>query len=643
MYIESAAQTRDFFAHAPYNELERAIESAWCDYALAAAISESLQARPDDALRLAARALSHPNFVIQQTALLVLQAVGCDPSQAEAANNRLREHIEQRKKEETFSSTEPAWLYWDETLARIEGRYDTYLAEKQKQYKYLEPAIAQMTDGKKANRLNAILSLGHTKDPYFTGVIARALDDPEDKNVKAALDALATIRGFEAIPKISGMLRGFWSRQALEALAALGDRSALTYIFETLENSAAPSYILEILPQYGRLAVYPFIAALKKFDHPEEYKNGIASILAVLRCDALIEALFDEAERDVELSEKIARLLEKMYPKQLKKYSSKKSLKALAPLLSSAFGGKTFEVGGRCEFVMTPDGKSLAYLVPGKGVTLLDPRTGEKLDSLHIGGYPRVMSLSPDGAYLLTATYTDQRDYLVQIWKWGDWERSIAEITHKIEIKALAMTWDARFVLIGDMEQVRAVECGTWRDVFTFTGHEIERTPSPPFTAGNTAYRQFNFLQAIPNSSSMLVGDWLGWLSVLDTNTWSETAWLKSDSWAPKFAELSADGSRLVYAGHVGIRVWDTTTWQELYAAASPNGFNYMTLTPDGRYLVVEKNKKIRFLDMRTWKEALAFDSALVSQLLVTPDGSELLLASSFKIKAWNLALLYAA
>ncbi|GAK49261.1 WD40 repeat, subgroup [Candidatus Moduliflexus flocculans] len=641
MYLETAAQVREMFAHAPYDELERAIESAWCDYTLAGSIADSLRARPEEAFWLAKSALNSSHLVIQYTALLVLQTISADQAQADAAKPLLREHIEQAKQGK-FQRDEPAWHYWEETLAKIEGRHDAYLTEKHAQYRHLEPHVAQITNGKKANRLNAIQMLEQTKDPYFTKTIARALDDAEDKNVKAALNALATIRGFDAIPQIAGMLRGFWSRQALETLAALGDRSALTYIFETLENSAAPSYILDLLPQYGHLAIQPLIAALKKFDHPEEYKNGLASVVAILRCDALAEALLVEAEQDADLSEKIVHLLEKMYPKQLKKPSAKKSLTTIAPIVFSAFGGRTFEIGARGTFAITPEGKSLASLMLGKGVTVLDTRTGERRGSLAMNGSPHAMSLSPNGAYLLTATYTDRHEYLAQVWKWGEWEQSLAALAHPLEINTLTMSWDARFLLIGDTEKVRVVECGTWRDVFTFTGHPVEPVSQPfVITAGNTNYRSFTFLQALPNSSFVLIGDWLGWLSVLEMETWRETAWLKSDSWAPKFAELSADGSRLVHAGHAGIHVWDTTTWQTLYSAVAPTGFDYMTLTPDGRYLVAEKSKKIRFFDMQTWKEAFAFDSAPVGQLLVTPDSRELFLSSSFKIKAWSLALLY--
>ena len=644
MYIETEEQAREMFAYAPYRELEPAIDSTWHAYALAPAIAKGLRARPVDALCLAASALKHSNLVIQRTALLVLQAIGIDPILKESIKRLLDDSLGWMKQQGKNRDSEPALWYWDETLARIEGRHDAYLEEKQTQYRHFEPLIEQITDGKKAIRLNAILTLGRTKDPYFTEAISRALDDAEDKNVKAALDALAAIRGFDAIPKIAGMLRGFWARQALEALATLGDRSALAYMFETLENSAAPAYMLDLLPHYGQLAVFPLIAALKKCDHPEAYKNGFASVVAAMRCDALADALLREAAQDAGLSENITRLLEKMYPKQLKKHANT-PLKAIAPLVFSAFGGKLFEVGGRGEFALTPDGGTLAYLAHGKSVTLLDARTGDALGSLAVGGYPRVMALSPNGAYLLTATFTNQRDYLVQVWKWGEWGRSLVDIENQVEIKTLAMSWDTRFLLIGDMEKVRIVECGFWHDAFTFAGHPIEPAPPPPFpiTAGNAAYRPFTFLQAMPNSASVLIGDWLGWLSVLEMGTWREIAWLKSDSWAPKFAELSADGTRLAYAGHVGIRVWETATWQEQYAAAAPNGFDYMTLTPDGRYLVVEKNKKIRFLDMRTWKEAFAFDSMPVGQLLVSPDGGELYMSSSFKIRAWSLALLHAA
>ncbi len=643
MYIETEEQAREMCAHAPYSELARAIDSAWCEYALADSIADSLRTRPDDALNLAASALDHPNLVIRRTALLVAQAVGLDPAQSGQAKSLLREHIERMKQQGTYRSVEPMWLYWEETFARIEGRHDAYLAEKHTQYRHFEAYVAQIADSKKARRFAAIHALESVKDPYFTGALARALDDSEDKNVKAALNALVTIRGFDAIPKIARMLRGFWSRPALETLSAFGDRSALTYIFETLENSAPPAYMLDILAQYGRLTVQPLIAALKKCDHPAEYKNGFASVFAVLRCDELVDALLTEAAQDADLSEKIFRLLEKTYPKQLKKHSANTpALKAISPLVFSAFGGKIFKIGTRCEIALTPDGQSLACLAHGKGVTLLDARTGEIRASLAIGGYPRVMALSPDGAYLLTATYNEQHEYTVQVWKWGEWERSLADIAHPLEIKTLAMSWDARFLFIGDTEKVRVVECNAWRDVFTFAGHEFERAPSHPLIAGNVAYRPFTFLRALPNSSSVLIGDWLGWLSVLETETWRETAYFKCDSWAPKFAELSADGAQLVYAGHIGIRVWDTATWQERCAAAAPSGFDYMTLTPDGRYLVVEKNKKIRFLDMTTWKEAFAFDTTPVGQLLVTPDGRELLLSSASGVKAWSLALLYA-
>ncbi len=620
-------RVREYFKTATYEKLVQSIEIAWFDYALVNFICAGLQERPDEALKLAQMALNHRNQVIQRTALKVLERVGMEISRAQEVLDILAKRFEKPKT--------PLKHLIEEIRTKVERRYNTSSTSRQQEYAMTKKYKKFLTSSKKSERYAGMSGVVNLKDPCFTDMLARALDVEEDKkHIKFLLRGMVEIGGFDAISTMSRFFEGPYARQALEAVSKLGDRSVLTFLFNRIATKLPASYYRDFLPVYGDLAIEPLLYTLKTMENPVLYKSVFANIFTMLRSNALIQSIIAVIENDAEFADKFASLMLKIYPKLFEKAGTQKkagtpSLNGIKQAMLLTLGGTKIERKYITGMFLTPDGTHLVVLTHGQGhqnqVSLFSTSTWKQESSPKITGDPSLIALSVDGSYLFTARYDSSiRSNCVEIWEFGRWKTPVGRFPHSKRINNVNATSDHRYIVVGGEKTVRVIKFGSWQEVMELKGYDW----------------RVSFMQPIPGKHMLMIGDWQGWLHVWDELTWNQIARIKSDSWAPKFAELSSDGKLLVYAGYIGIKVWETETWQETLSVSKPKGFDYMTLTPDSKYLIVSKTKTLRFLKFGTWKEVLKLDNdEKIGNIIVTPDEKQVITSGNSGIRIWDIDL----
>jgi hypothetical protein len=599
-----------WFRTAPAEALAASIDLAWFDHANAEAIADGLQDRSKIAIPLAEEAWRRDNGVIRWTALRVLerhpQATDFLAELAQAATPPLCHHLEAAQ-------------------ARAEERYEALLASKARERDYLEQYAKQLESAKKGDRHSGLYVLRQTHDPWYASRLAVALEHEQDlKLFKDLAAAVVEILGFEAIPALSQRLEGDFLRPALEALAQLGDRSVPAYLFAHLEEKGLVTWQQACLARYRLLALPLLLDLLRGLADWRPHKAALADIFMVMRDDRLVEALFVEAEGESDFARRFLEALPVLYPKCLKKKKGL-TLAQLRPYAATLLGGRTLELPGLTSARLDPEGRGLLLVRNHRRVEWLDLATGraETLLGLPERAYLSHLGLSPDGRRLLV-THTEGGQpvrYQIGVWEYGRWDQPLGQIETGIQPQTVAMTHDHRWLLVGGNQRVQRFSCTDWSEAPELPGHE------------GTAY----YLQSMPDGR-FLTGDWAGWLQVWNTATWEAQARIKCDSWARKFARLSTDSKLLVYAGHVGLHVWETDTWREIAAVTKSLGNHFMSLSPDNRYVLIVVDKKLKFLAFGTWQEVLTLeDDTALGMPAFGADGRTLVTLGRHRVRVWNL------
>jgi len=621
----------EYMRTASADELVVSLESLWCDDLLSFAIGSGLQSRPEEAFRLAQQAWEFSNIVIRRTALRVLETLGQDPAHTPRALKLIA----------TFRDTAapPLTYLLEEANARMTGDVASYADVKQRRFKAQETRLNYLQSRHKNERLFSIRELAKTHDPCFTGALLQVLQtETEPKNLKAVLATLVEIGGFEAIPHIAALLDGPLTPQALDTLSRFGDRSAMTYILKQLESRASSQFERDILKRYGELVAPPLAAVIAALDKPKTFKKGLNSLLTIPGFDRVMQRLRARTEYDERFAAKFNALMQSIFPKTAHVTQSPSATAAppptkKSPTAPSPITVETLNTGNVRQIIPTPDGQALILQVahlPGDVIKIFKPTTWQQEATVNVAGHLRLTALSPDGQTLLTFKIARQQQtnvYTVDIWEFGKWEQCVASIPTAGEVYSLTITPDRKYVLIGGDHVVQVVTFGDWQAVRELS--EPASTPNNP--------RRVCYLAALPGTSTLLVGDWRGWLQVWNTTTWEKITEVKADSWWPGRVALSADGKYLIYGGFIGIKVWDTQTWQEVRSVKKPS-LTSMTITPDNKYLIAGKDKKLKIFDFTTLKNLLTFDAdSPLSIVKALPDGKHIVTNGKNGIKVWEL------
>lgn len=620
---------REYLCQAAESELTRSIEIAWCDSALSQTIASALQTRPDEALALAKTALEHPNPVIQWTAIQVLKAVGALLSHQQVALAILQAELDYLGEGSRRYQEEARYYVLKEAVARVNNQDEAYRVEMQRLYDSRKHNVQRLRSAQKGEQQTGIYGIAQSKHPYFALILAEALEFDDAKLVKSALRGLFEILGFVALPAIIRLLDGPHAIAALETLTEFGDRSVLRYIFTHLETKAIPAHFRDALQKFDTLIIPPLCATLKRLDNPAAYKKALSSIFATLRSDDFVQMLISEAERDPVYADKLLALLHGFYPKYFKTPRKKKALpqdfSAVKPMLPMLLGGRTIRKPRTAMFRLTPDTRRLVVLSHGQTnrLTVFQTATWKEETVLPVTDYPSFFAVTPDGKYLLTSTYKSQeKGHILDVWEIGGRAAPIGSFHYAEPVNCISLSADGRRLFIGGETTIAVVEFGTWNTMATLSGHQ----------------QRISFMTVIPERHLLLTGDWQGWLQVWDDVGLQPVARLKSDSWDVRFASLSSDRQLLIYAGHVGVHIWETGGWREIFSQPKPNNIDGMALTPDDKYLVAGMQKKLRILELDTLKEVFSFESDTpIRHIEVTADGKHIITFGRNGLKIWHV------
>ena len=599
---------------APEEVLRASMEELWFDFYAAGALAEGLRERPELALSLGSEAWRRGNPAIRWTALKILE---CHP----AAAGRLG----------TFAATEtgPWRHHLEASRAMAEGRMKDYLALRARYYGFLERLFGFLDSPKKSERQAAIHSLRHSSDPFFSARLAAALArEPDPRLFKGLLKAVVATQGFLAVPVLLERLGGDLTRPILETLAPLGERHALAFVLAQFGTGRLNLWQQACLAPYRTLAWPLLRQRLHQLDDWRPHRAGLILLLAVWRDDRLHQAFFAEAKRHPGFAAKLAAFL----PALLPKCPRRKPLPGLERLrlpAATPLGGRVLEVPGMNRARLAPDGQSLVFARYNRQLERLEWDSGRTEPLLPLPPHSPLVHLeaSLDGQWWLIVFRRPGGKplYSVQVWEYGRWKEPLGEVRLAVAPETLAVTRDRRWLLIGGYQQVPVFSCQTWLQEGELSGHQ-----------GGV-----RFLQSLPDGR-LLSGDWSGRLQVWAPPDWTLQRQIQADSWAPRFARLSADGRQLLYAGHIGLRCWDTRDWRETIVQSRSLNNSFMAQSPDERLLVLTVHKKLRFLRHQDgdWREILSLEGTApaTDPPQFTADGQTLLTFNRGDLRRWSMA-----
>ena len=615
----------EYVKHASYDELVRSVEIAWFDYSLSNPIVEGLRERPEDAFTLARRALGYKNLVMQSTAIRVWEQVGSETAYTQQVLESLQKPLQKSKA--------PLKYLFEEATAKVAGKSDEYLKARQARFNAHVEDVKKLTSPKKNERTKAIKALAKTKDPCFTDVLIRVLEDEDGSVAHTALEVVVKIGGVEAIPKLVSLLKTDLQHFAAIALYNLGDRRGLEYFLSRRLSSALESYVP--FYDYGILIVHPLLNLIKTLEKPEQFKEGFFSLFNLLRFKEVARKITEYLERDAGLTEKFVAVIARTHPGQsetiLKGSKSPYPSEMIKELVSATLSENPNKLVTRLklkylvqDLAITPDGNYLVTMTVYGEITLWKTDTWKKETAFTLKGKKYAyglhqIALTPDGKYLIA---TNNLDHAVDILELGNWQNRMISLKHDTEVHSVAVTADGKYLLGGGLETVKIWEFGTkqfwkfgaWKQVAELGGHR----------------GGIKVIKAIPGKNCVVTGDCNGVLYVWEQASWQKVADWKVTSLTQNTIAVSRDGQYVIAIEtpasylETKVKVWETGTWKEAAYLTIPSltPINCFAFTPDGKYVIAATSGIMKILEVGSWREILTLSSSDdVRAVVVTPDG----------------------
>jgi WD40 repeat protein len=635
----------EYVKHASYEELVRSIEIAWFDYSLSSAIVEGLRARPAEACKLAQMAFGYKSLVMQNTAIRVLEQLSPGNAGVSSALNvdkmsappgagetpvfpgTYMQQVLNVLQKQLNKAKEPVKYRIEEAIAKVEGRNEEYIKARQTRFNVHTDHVKNLTSPKRSDRVKALKALAKTKDPCFTQVLIRAIENPDWQVPLDAPVVLVKIGGVEAIPKLVSLLKTDFQHFAAQALYQLGDRRGLEYFLRRRLSSALESYVP--FSEYGSLIVHPLLSLVKTLDKPEQYKEGFFSLFNLFRSKEFAQKIMEYLEQDAELAEKFVAILARTHPGQYEKFLGNRD-QVLYPgvavrreLVAATLGENPNKLITRLksnylvqDLALTPDGKYLLTMNVYGEVAVWKTDAWKKDSSFTLkckkySYFLHQIALTPDGKYVVTPNTCDNA---IELLEFGTWERCFVALKLGAEVHAVGVTADGKYILGGGEDSIKAWEFGTWRKVAELGGH-----------SGG-----IKVIKAIPGKNWMVTGDCNGVIHVWDQATWQKIADLKVNSLAQNTVVVSHDGHYVIAIEtpasylETKVKVWETMTWKAVayLTIPSPVPITCLAFTPDNRYVIAAASGTMKFLEVGSWREILTMSSSDdVRTVTVTPDG----------------------
>ena len=267
---------------------------------------------------------------------------------------------------------------------------------------------------------------------------------------------------------------------------------------------------------------------------------------------------------------------------------SSKAVKLVDPTLINQFPELTGDA------VYSPDGKRLALLIPGTGITIVEAATGEPLLEIPLLiSYSNPIAFSPDGQLL--AGKSD--DLQVTIWDSSS-GAEILVISYPSSISEVAFSPDSRYLATGaENGKVTLWDLESGRSAVTLSGHEARILD----IAFNKDGRQ-----VATSSADGLTRTW-----DLD-QAGSELYTIAAHEGRAHDVIFNADSSIIASAGDDGlVKLWDAQTGRMRHALPAPiDRFHSPRFSPDGQRLAaVNREGGVTIWDADKGQELLSLAS----------------------------------
>jgi WD40 repeat protein len=287
--------------------------------------------------------------------------------------------------------------------------------------------------------------------------------------------------------------------------------------------------------------------------------------------------------------------------------------------------------GGACALALAADGKTLA--AASTGVSLWDVTTGREIRQLEPsaggpGGVARV-AFSPDGKTLAAATYPAR----LRLWDAAT-GRLLRELSgHRRQIYALAYAPDGKALAAGDDAGVHLWDPAAGKEVRTIP-HEPDRFAQP-------------HLQAVafsPDGRLLAVGTWHRTVRLWDTTTWQEVRRLGPHPGGILSLTFAPDGKALLAGGYdKTLCLWDVATGKVRRQMSEPIDLHAWAtaFAPDGKTLLATSLWTLYVLDAAGGREVLPFGGHRVSVQALAYSGDGTVLASKGgdgTVRLWDVA-----
>lgn len=106
---------------------------------------------------------------------------------------------------------------------------------------------------------------------------------------------------------------------------------------------------------------------------------------------------------------------------------------------------------------------------------------------------------------------------------------------------------------------------------------------------------------------------------------------------SPKGLVFSRDGKILVSGGADGVLYWDVATGREMRRLPSgAGGVSNLVLSPDGTRLLVAHEKRVRLIDLASSRSLVEIDRAYQTVLGFSADGATIFTRDKDKVEAWS-------
>jgi WD40 repeat protein/serine/threonine protein kinase/energy-coupling factor transporter ATP-binding protein EcfA2 len=283
-------------------------------------------------------------------------------------------------------------------------------------------------------------------------------------------------------------------------------------------------------------------------------------------------------------------------------------------------GANTFSSG----IAFSPDGAYLAGASAATGTTVWDARTGEERLALHDTASHAEIAFSADGRTLALAA----NDGTVVFWDLETGSERLRLPGGSSDFSSVAISYEGKLLATSGQDGTTQI----W-EIIPDVGAGLFRVVAHEGAVHDAIYS--------PDGSMIATAGEDGAVRVWDSETGEQLHDLTGQRVRANFPAFSPDGRRLAAAGRDGaVSIWDVATGEELLSVrGDAQSYMGLSFSPDGMYLAAAGEEGIAHIwDSASGERVASFhnDSA-ISRLVYSPKGNEIWSYDwNGWVRAWN-------